>query len=140
MRNYRKGILVKTNKKGVFEKHPIEPLKEVRLLETATEEIPKPNPFNEIPLVETVAVGVGDTQGTSSNATKIFAGDFKNNVWAGWRYGGPDSIKFLVDRTTLAEFGKIRIYAYTRMGLAYPRGYGVYGYVIGVIPPSGAIT
>jgi HK97 family phage major capsid protein len=102
-------------------------LKEYHLLETATEEIPKPNPFAEIPMVETVAVGVADTQGTGSNATKIYAGDYENNVWAGWRYGGPDSLKFLVDRITLAEFGKIRIYAYTRCGLAYPRGYTTFG-------------
>ena len=109
-------------------------------METATEEIPKPNPFAEIPLVETNQVGIADTQGTSSIASKIFAGDFNNNVWAGWRYGGPDSLKFLVERGTLAEYGKVRIYAYTRMGLAHPRGYGVFGYVKGVIPGAASLT
>lgn len=94
-------------------------LEEIRLLEDA-HEAPKQNPFGEIPLVETNQVGITDTQGTSSNASKIFAGDFRSNVWAGWRYGSADSIKFLVDRSTLAEFGKVRIYAKTRMGLAYP--------------------
>ena len=113
---------------------------EYKLLETATEEIPKPNPFADIPLVETNQVGIADTQETSSNATKIFCGDYKKSVWAGWRFGGPESLRFLVDRSTLAHFGKIRIYAYVRMGLAHPYGTGVFGWVQGVIPPSGAIT
>jgi HK97 family phage major capsid protein len=114
-------------------------LKEYRLLETTTEEIPKPNPFSDIPLAETNLVLNTDTQGTSSNATKIFAPD-KKGVWAGWRYKSPNAVKFIVDRTTLAEFGKVRIYAYVRMGLAHPYGGACIGYVKGVIPPSGAIT
>ncbi len=115
-------------------------LKEYKLLETATEEVPKPNPFAEIPMIESNAVGVSDTQGTSSNATKVFAGDFKRNLVSGWRYGSADSIKFLVDRFTLAEDFAIRLYGATRMGLMYNRGYGVYGLIKGIIPPAGAIT
>jgi hypothetical protein len=40
----------------------------------------------------------------------------------------------------LAEYGKVRIYAYTHMGLAHPRGYGVFGYVKGVIPGADSLT
>ncbi len=115
-------------------------LGEFKLLETDTEGVQKPNIFPEIPMVETNAVGIADTQGSATNATKIYAGNFARNVVAGWRYGGPDSIKFLVDRSTLAEFGKIRLYGMTRMGLMHNRGYGVFGYVKGVIPSAAQLT
>ena len=114
-------------------------LKEYRLLETATEEIPKPNPFASIPMIETNAILNSDTQGTSTNASKVFAVD-KKGIVAGWRYGGPESVKLLVDRASLAHFGNVRIYGLVRMGLAYPYAGNCIGYVKGVIPPAGAIT
>jgi len=49
-------------------------------------------------------------------------------------------MKFLVDRSTLAEFGKVRLYGCCRMGLMHPYGGGAFAYVKGVIPPAGAIT
>ncbi|MBA7535740.1 hypothetical protein ES705_27998 [subsurface metagenome] len=115
-------------------------LKEYKLLETATEEVPKPNPFNDIPMVETNMVLNAETEGSSTNCTRVYAGDFKRGVLAGWRYGSANAMKFLLDRSTLAEFGKVRIYGYCRMGLAHPYGNGIFGYIKGVIPPSGAIT
>lgn len=115
-------------------------LGEFKLLETDTEGVQLPNVFPEIPMVETNAVSITQTQGTASNATSIYAGDYKNNVLAGWRYGSADSLKFLVDRTALAEYGKVRLYAWTRMGICYPRGYGVFGKVVGVLPLAAQLT
>lgn len=113
--------------------------KEYKQLEDANES-PKANPWGEIPMVDSVHVLTNETEGTSTNCSRIYAGSYKNNVVLGWRYGAPDSIKFLVDRNTRAEDAVVRIYAYCRVGIMHPRGTGVFGFAKGVTPPSGAIT
>jgi HK97 family phage major capsid protein len=113
--------------------------KEYKQLEDANE-APKQNPWGEIPMVESVHVLNTETEGTSTNCTRVYAGDYQRNVVLAWRYGGPDSIKFLVDRNTLGEFAKIRIYAYCRVGILHPRGTAPFGFAKAIIPPSGAIT
>jgi hypothetical protein len=113
-------------------------LNEYRLLEDATES-PKQDPYGFIPMVESNMVLNTDTQGGSDNCSKIWAGDFKKAVFCGFRYGG-SHMKILIDRSTLAEFFKVRIYGYCRFGLGWPYGGGAFGMVKGVIPPTGAIT
>ena len=111
------------------------------MLETDTEGVMLPNVFPEIPMVETNSVSIVQEQGSSGAVcSSIYAGDFKNNVVAGWRYGSADSIRFQVDRATLLEFGKIRLYGHTRMGLMHPRGYGVFGKVVGILPLAAQLT
>ena len=115
-------------------------MKEIRLLETATEEVPKPNPFADIPFVETNMVLNTDTVGTSDNCSRIYAGDYRKGCVMGWRYGSAGSMRFLVDRATLGEFGKVRVYGVCRAGIMHPYGTGIFGYISGIIPPAGAIT
>jgi HK97 family phage major capsid protein len=113
----------------------------IKLLETATEKVQLPNIFPEIPNVETNAVSITETEGAGENCSSIYGGDFENNVLCGWRYGGgPDSFRFIVDPFTLGEYLKVRVYCYTRMGIAYPRGYGVFGRIKGILKGSTAIT
>ncbi|HEC42838.1 MAG TPA: phage major capsid protein [Bacteroides sp.] len=113
-------------------------LNEYRLLEDAYE-APKANPYGDIPMVESNQVSITQTQGTNDAASSVYAGDFKRGTVAGWRYGG-SHIKFLVDRSTLAEFGKVRLYGVVRMGLMYPYGGGSMALLKGVIRPAGDLT
>lgn len=110
-----------------------------KLLEDAYE-APKENPFSEIPMIESNQVSITQTQGSSNVASSIVGGDFKRGVIAGWRYAGAHT-KFIVDRTTLAEFGKIRLYGYCRMGFMYPYGGSAFGRIHGILNSTeGLIT
>ena len=101
----------------------------------------QPDLISSIPMIESNQVLNTETQGTATSiCTKVYAGDFKRGVWAGWRYGSAGAMKFIVDASTLANYGKIRIYGYCRMGLAYPYGYGKFGWIQGILDAAGSIT
>jgi len=96
------------------------------LKDTQNNPLRRPPALENIPFLPTSKISIADTQGTSSTASRIYVGDFRNVV-LGVRHGL--IVQQLVER--YADVGQIGFVAHLRADVLIQRP-GAFSIVVGV--------